>query len=738
MAYCDYAGAALPSAVQLDAIHTRLSAFPLANPHSRHAVSGNTAALVESARARIYKHLHTTPDEYDLVFTSNTTHSIHVIAENFVFPDKERPSGDPLMVYTLGDCRGPSYVYLLDSHTSVVGAREIVRDKIDSVCCLDDLPEDWEKEGKPTDSIRSLFVMTAMSNFCGRKYPLSAVHEAQKRGFSVVLDAASLVSSSPLRLDICQPHFVVFSFYKMFGYPTGLAALLIHRSARGLLHKRSFAGGTVTAYLPQQLYHADKDIYHRRFEEGTPNYYAMAALREGFEELDRCGGIDAIHSHCDSIVRAAREMLRGQKHANGRPLCVLYEHEENPSSDTKGPTIAFNLMRHDGSTVGFIEVEKMADLFGIHLRMGCFCNAGACQKYLKLSNEDLKANFESGKRCGDLVDLIDGRPVGAVRLSFGKDSTMQDIALISSMLSCCFIGGATPTTRPPSIPLESPVRARVDSLHVYPVKSCRGLRVDSWSLSSSGLSFDRHFSIVSSDVTLTQKRVPRLCRIVPKIDLASSTLLLCSEDEMEGEGHGIQIPLASSSEGRIGSTASNIVCTSNIQSRDVGSPSVSAWLSEQLDFPSCVIRRVEGGKATSSPSRSFSNDSPYLLVSYSSAAVISSSIGMKVDEYIRRFRPNIVVSGLPPFIEDDAEEVDIDGYLFEVVNKCVRCEMICIDQSTGDKDPSALLALRESRKGEGITFGIYLRERDARSETIRTIGNGSSVILSRNSRCRLT
>ncbi|GMR30606.1 hypothetical protein PMAYCL1PPCAC_00801, partial [Pristionchus mayeri] len=460
------------------------------------------------------------------------------------------------------------------------------------------------------------------------------------------------------------------------------------------------------------------------FEEGTPDYYAIAALREGFEELDRCGGIETIHSHCDAITRAAREMLRGKKHANGAPLCELYEHEENPTSETKGPTIAFNLKRHDGSWVGFIEVEKMADLFGIHLRTGCFCNAGACQKYLKLSNEDLKANFE---RCGDLVDLIDGRPVGAVRLSFGKGSTMQDIDLISSMLSCCFVGGAVSSLRPPVIPLESLVRARVESLHVYPVKSCRGITVDRWSLSSSGLSFDRLFSIVSSDVTLTQKRVRRLCRIVPRIDLDSTTLFLRSEDD----DNEIEIPPISSTEenGRVGSAASNLVCTSNIQTRDVGGASVSAWLSDQLDFPACVLRRVESG--VSSPDRSFSNDSPYLLVSYSSATVISASIGMDVQEYCSRFRPNIVVSGLPPFIEDDAEQIEIDGHVFEVVGKCVRCEMICIDQATGDKDPAALLALRESRRGEGITFGVYLRERDASSAKERSIGKGSTVILSR-------
>lgn len=35
------------------------------------------------------------------------------------------------------------------------------------------------------------------------------------------------------------------SFYKLFGYPTGIGALLIRNDLGGMLEKRSFAGGSV-------------------------------------------------------------------------------------------------------------------------------------------------------------------------------------------------------------------------------------------------------------------------------------------------------------------------------------------------------------------------------------------------------------------------------------------------------------------------------------------------------------
>ena len=52
-----------------------------------------------------------------------------------------------------------------------------------------------------------------------------------------------------------------------------------------------------------------------------------------------------------------------------------------------GPTVAFNLLRPDGSFVGYEEVRRLAAMHSVWLRAGCFCNPGACAKYLGLTGE---------------------------------------------------------------------------------------------------------------------------------------------------------------------------------------------------------------------------------------------------------------------------------------------------------------------------------------------------------------
>ena len=70
--------------------------------------------------------------------------------------------------------------------------------------------------------------------------------------WSVCVDAAALVSTSPLDLSLYCPDFVVFSFYKIFGYPTALGALLIRNSAKESFgnRKRFFGGGSVAFASP--------------------------------------------------------------------------------------------------------------------------------------------------------------------------------------------------------------------------------------------------------------------------------------------------------------------------------------------------------------------------------------------------------------------------------------------------------------------------------------------------------
>ena len=79
-----------------------------------------------------------------------------------------------------------------------------------------------------------------------------------------MLDAAAYAGTN--HLDLSQHHadFVALSFYKMFGYPTGLGALLVRRDRAGLLQERYFGGGAVNAYSSSSLFHAPRQGLHDR------------------------------------------------------------------------------------------------------------------------------------------------------------------------------------------------------------------------------------------------------------------------------------------------------------------------------------------------------------------------------------------------------------------------------------------------------------------------------------------
>ncbi|XGW35392.1 hypothetical protein V3C99_018978, partial [Haemonchus contortus] len=677
MPYLDHAGAALPSEQQLKEAFDLALKVPLANPHSHHMTAATTHSMVQDARLRVLEHFDVTMEEYAVVFTANATHALRLVADNFAF--NERSSSETRFSTTTHG-KGSIFAYLRDSHNSVVGMREVVKDKVDGVVCADAC------ENLLVKTECSLFAMTAMSNFCGRKYDLHFVAELERLGWWICLDAASLVSTSPLSLREVRPHFVAISFYKMFGYPTGIDAI-------DRLRPREFAGGTVKQILSDEFYSVLRDNIEERLEHGTLNYYAICALTKGFDDLKRYGGIREISTNTMKIANEAFKMLSGKVHWNGKPAVRVYGWKD---AKMQGPIVTFNLLRDDGSFTGYSEVAKMASLYGIDLRTGCFCNSGACQMYLEHSNDQLRHYFEGGKECGDSMDLMGGRPTGAVRVSFGRQSTAEDIDALEQMIDYCFLGVQLPIDIDSSLKITN-YSAIVSRIVIYPVKSCRGIALDKGALTKTGFQYDRAFMIECCGTPLTQKRHQMLCKIITKLD-SDKMLSLSSADDSTAS---VPVPLHKLD----GTVRKNgIVCVNSVRTSEC-SPSASAWVTAFLGLPDCKLQRVEEDS-----DRSLSNDAPYLLVNEASISVLAEVVGLSITETIDRFRPNIVVKGIPPFLEDTANFVNIDNYRFEVTKKCTRCEMICVNQDTGVKDPQLLVALRNFRGRERMTFGIYVKQ----------------------------
>ena len=242
--YLDNAAAALYSKSQMDRVHGDLLNNIYCNPHT----SGNFGKIrdvnesVREMRHRILRYFNANDQNYKVIFTSGATAACKLLAE--VFP------------WSLDSS---TFVYLDECHTSVVGMRELAT--ASQVVKESDINLEMLCDTKTN---LNLFAFPAMSNFCGKKYPYkqwidmcnSSASDGSK--WYTLLDAASYVATNQLDLQYTQPDFVSISFYKIFGYPTGLGALLVKCSVLDILTKKYFGGGTVDMNLVRRKVHAPK------------------------------------------------------------------------------------------------------------------------------------------------------------------------------------------------------------------------------------------------------------------------------------------------------------------------------------------------------------------------------------------------------------------------------------------------------------------------------------------------
>ena len=278
-------------------------------------------------------------------------------------------------------------------------------------------------EGSPS-ARNKLFAYPAQSNFSGAQHPLEWIQEAQALGWDVLLDAAAYVPTNRLDLSIWHPDYVTLSFYKMFGYPTGVGALIARRDALAKLHRPWFAGGTI-AWASVLAESHSLSPGSEGFEDGTLNYTSLPAVEMGLDFLDSVG-MDVIHQRVNALAGWLIQELSTLRHRSGIPLVRIYGPLEMVD---RGGTVALNVYDSTGAHVDHRVVEERANAWGISLRTGCFCNPGAGEMALGLEREEiLTCLHESGDRMtlDEFRQCVDGKSTGAVRVSFGVASNFAD------------------------------------------------------------------------------------------------------------------------------------------------------------------------------------------------------------------------------------------------------------------------------------------------------------------------
>ncbi|KAI8632200.1 MOSC N-terminal beta barrel domain-containing protein [Xylariaceae sp. FL1651] len=762
--YLDHAGTTLYSKSLVDKFATEMKMNLLGNPHSASASSQTTMSRIENIRHRVLQFFNADPSEFGLVFVANATAGIKLVSDAF----RSLPQGF-------------NYRYHQACHTSLVGVRQEARN---SLCLDSDDVNRWIEERHSIVDIDSLprptlFAYPAQSNMDGRRFPLTWCQELRRPESSsasqiyTLLDAAALVATSPLDLSNAEvtPDFVVLSFYKIFGFPD-LGGLLVKREAASVFqHRRYFGGGTVDMVVcSKEQWHVSKtQTLHEALEDGTLPIHNIIALDSAFETHRQLyGSMADIASHTGFLARRLHRGLESIRHGNGEPVCVMYSASpDDPKKNYgSGPVLAFNLRSHLGGWISLAEFEKLASLKNFHIRTGGVCNPGGVVAALGLEPWEVRKNFSSGFRCGNENDIINGKPTGVIRISLGAISTISDVDNFISFIEEFYREVCQPELVSRTEP-GGTSELFVDSIMVYPIKSCGGFRIPTgmtWGVRPEGLAWDREWCLVHQGTrqALNQKRHPLMALIRPSIDLASGQLRISYRGPLsKAVPIEISVPLSANPDLFLNTNTFNAaasrVCGEEVSTKIYKLKEINDFFSDILGVPCALARFPPGGSGKSvrhskahlqnhqnintpqnhthgrlqevytppdSDSESdrqrilLSNESPILAINLSSLDVLNQNIlkngGKPVSA--EAFRANIVIGSLSPstpkgfaYSEDFWSRLRVGQHDFQMLGACRRCHMVCINQETAIKNEEPFVTLAKTRRFDGkVFFGAHM------------------------------
>ncbi|KND87028.1 Molybdenum cofactor sulfurase [Tolypocladium ophioglossoides CBS 100239] len=416
--YMDYTGSGLAARAQYRAHAARLECTTFGNPHSINPTSQSATDLVEQTRKRVLAHFNASPEEYSVIFTANATGAARLVGEAYPFRRRSR------------------LVLTSDNHNSVNGLREFARRancrthyvpirapdmRIDTATIAKALPvSKCSLFVRASGSRAGLFAYPAQSNFSGVQHPLGWVSLAQKRGYDVLLDAAAYLPTGTLDLSALKPEFVTVSWYKLFGFPTGVGCLIARRDALARLVRPWFSGGTIVAAtvgIPWHMMVPDEGA----FEDGTVNFLSIPDVHFGLDWLTGVG-MELVRTRVRSLTGWFIDRLAMLRHSDDTPMAAIY----GPTSlKSRGGTVSFNLLDAAGKVVDERIVAMESAAARISLRTGCFCNPGAGEVAFGIDTDALPPlghpSFDEFLRIMNLPSA------GAVRVSFGVASTAADV-----------------------------------------------------------------------------------------------------------------------------------------------------------------------------------------------------------------------------------------------------------------------------------------------------------------------
>jgi MOSC domain-containing protein len=245
-----------------------------------------------------------------------------------------------------------------------------------------------------------------------------------------------------------------------------------------------------------------------------------------------------------------------------------------------------------------------------------------------------------------------------------------------------------------------PGALRLSALHVYPIKSAAGLAPAEWEVDHFGLRHDRRWMVVdAAGRMLSQRTHPRLALVRPSVGPGILRVETAGMPVLE-------LPLAPAAVVTTSATVWDDTCAAVWTGERA-----ARWFSDVLDadcnlvyMPETTLRPASTDYAPVGHRVSFADAFPFLVVSEESLADLNAR--MLAPLPMNRFRPNLVIAGGMPYVEDGLATFRIGELRFRGVKPCDRCVVTTTDQATGERGLEPLRTLATYRRRDGkVLFG---------------------------------
>jgi uncharacterized protein YcbX len=239
-------------------------------------------------------------------------------------------------------------------------------------------------------------------------------------------------------------------------------------------------------------------------------------------------------------------------------------------------------------------------------------------------------------------------------------------------------------------------------IHIYPVKSLQGTRLDEARVVGGRLPGDREWLLVDdSGQFMDMRTYPQMARLHPEI----------TADGLLVHGHR-QAPLQVQRPDVRPEKVTFVPLWRRAAPVVHVTPKADEWFTRELGVEASLMSFVRDTAGLEVPWyeewSSLQDATPFHLTSEDSLADLNGRMAAPIP--INRFRSNLVVKGAEPYAEDHWKRFSIGAMSFRWVKPCTRCVATTTDQVTGERltrEPLRTLATYR-RWQDQVVFGHYV------------------------------